>query len=239
MKFLKSFTQINELVGNKKLMTSYIRDIKEDILQINPDVEISLENKLNDSIVLTISLLREDDILKLKKVLKSWKDKLFNIGVMFSSRESKELPPKMQICWLIIIKDINTKRVKPNRFIFHWTKESESVLNSGLQPMSMSHSKSWNNPMLDYPPAVFACNSYEVGKQWLIGKCILIDTKGLKNKWWYDLNFPIGDAAIMTLDPVPKEHLHLVKFPQINELWKNCKNEIEFEKEVEKIIYPN
>jgi hypothetical protein len=36
----------------------------------------------------------------------------------------------------------------------------------------------------------------------------------LKNKWWYDLNFPIGSKLIMTFEPIGPEHLELLDFQE-------------------------
>ena len=43
------------------------------------------------------------------------------------------------------------------------------------------------------------------------GDVWIIDTKGLSNKWWYDLYFRKGDNKIMTFDSIPPNHLHLVE----------------------------
>ena len=119
---------------------------------------------------------------------------------------------------IIYFKSLFTGRVKPNEFIYHVSleKNRESILKNGLVLKSSSDSSMWNDAAkLSYPPSVFATNS-DIYNVWHAGDDIWqIDTKGLPNKWWYDLNFFYSGNKrdkmyIMTFDPIPADHLKLL-----------------------------
>ena len=119
---------------------------------------------------------------------------------------------------IIYFKSLFTGRVKPNEFIYHASKEKnrESILKNGLVLKSSSDSSMWNDvAKLSYPPSVFATNS-DIYNVWHAGDDIWqIDTKGLPNKWWYDLNFFYSGNKrdkmyIMTFESIPADHLKLL-----------------------------
>jgi len=105
----------------------------------------------------------------------------------------------------LYIKSVHTIRVKPQRYVYHFTKpgSADSILKSGLRPSPSSSSATWSeNKTLEYPPAVFAINGpFEM---WSAGSILRIDTHKARCKWWKDLNFDAG-PAIMTFDPIPAD----------------------------------
>ena len=122
---------------------------------------------------------------------------------------------------LIYFRSLFTGRVKPNRFIYHASKEEnrKSIRKNGLVLKSSSESRLWNSAKLSYPPAVFATNSNK-GDTWHAGADVWqIDTEGLPNKWWYDLNFFYGKQSdsdkkfIMTFESIPADHVKLINPP--------------------------
>ena len=122
---------------------------------------------------------------------------------------------------IIYFKSLFTGRVKPNEFIYHVSleKNRESILKNGLVLKSSSESRLWNSAKLSYPPAVFATNSNK-GDTWHDGADVWqIDTEGLPNKWWYDLNFFYGKQSdsdkkfIMTFESIPADHVKLINPP--------------------------
>jgi len=111
-----------------------------------------------------------------------------------------------------IIKNSKTIRIKPKRYIYHYTKANkDDIMKKGLIPSN--HRKSpdyvweWE---LEYEDAIFAMNTSD--KKWdgmTKLDCWKIDTLHLKNKWWVDLNIDKKDY-IMTFEPIPPEFLTLL-----------------------------
>jgi hypothetical protein len=221
MKYIKPYEIINELVRNNKLISSYADDIKKAVTNINPNVKIYKELELSTPkrLKLTISCLKENDLPELEKQLDSWKNKLQRESIILSYNKDNSAPENLRIQYYVIIKDLFTKRVKPNRFLFHFTNsDTTSILDKGLLPKSSSDSKSWTVPTLAYVPAIFAVNSFDPRYKWMGKNIILIDTKDLPNKWWYDLNFDGREPLIMTYEPVPAKHLRLITAEEYKEI---------------------
>ena len=62
---------------------------------------------------------------------------------------------------------------------------------------------------MEYPPAIFAIDKGK--KLWFTSQNTdlwKINTKGLPNIWWKDLNGI--DGAVMTFEPIPKDHIELI-----------------------------
>jgi hypothetical protein len=96
----------------------------------------------------------------------------------------------------VYFKNLYTEMVIPMRYIYHCSPvfNRESIKKYGLIPRGSDESAEWGSyKYLGYPPAVFATNSVGDEKTvWKIGYGVdiwQIDTNGLTNEWWYDLNF--------------------------------------------------
>jgi hypothetical protein len=122
-------------------------------------------------------------------------------------------------CW-VVFKSLYTQRVKPHRYVYHSVKNGPSIMKNGLLPKGWVDSEDWSSnsfqTYLAYPPAIFATNK-GLENIWRKNMDIWeIDTKDLSNKWWFDLNFygendDYQHKHIMTFEPIPPEHLELVK----------------------------
>lgn len=119
----------------------------------------------------------------------------------------------------VVFKSLYTQRVSPQRYVYHCSpKENrESIMKNGLIPKGSSESKEWGGLIyLDYPPVIFATNKGgDSVWTWRSGKDLWrIDTQGLNNKWWYDLNFfgneDYQQKHIMTFEPIPPSHIEMV-----------------------------
>jgi hypothetical protein len=116
----------------------------------------------------------------------------------------------------IFIKNIHTKRVKPNKYVYHCSdfKNRNSILEHGLKLTDHSDSNYKHESSLVYPPSIFATND---GKDsiWGFGNDDIweIDTEKLPNKWWYDLNLYNNGhetISIMTFEPIPPKFIKLI-----------------------------
>ena len=114
--------------------------------------------------------------------------------------------------YIVFLKQITTKRIKPSRFVYHSSLMSnrEGIKKNGLVPKNAGE---WNmlDVSLDYPPAIFAGNHPE--DRWNSSKTHdvwQIDTQGLKNKWWEDLNFNKREEFVMTFEPIPVGNLRRI-----------------------------
>ena len=218
LKFNK-FIVLNELVKNVKSVISHIDHICKEVKSIYPYVTFNISE--NDH--LSICKLKETDVKKVEQILSKFKQNLLREDIIISFAINNGAAAINEIEIGVKFKNIHTKRVFPNRFLYHsTTKENiDSILKNGLIPVSHSDSKEWSKTKgLEYPPAIFVTNSYNPSDVWGIGDAIKIDTKGLKNKWWEDLNFSgLGpkSVAIMTFEPIPPSHLKLVTKEDIEE----------------------
>jgi hypothetical protein len=206
---------INEelLIKNRKLVESYTKEIKNEVLKaISPsDVEFFLEPpKATSDIVLFIYNLKESEIKYVEKIAKKWQNRLLENNISIRHGVSKSSRSDWQIVYTLIFRNIKTQRVKPKKYVYHFTATEESknnILKFGLIPKT---GVNWKN--IDYPDAIFAIN--DESELWNGRYVFRIDTTNLKNKWWYDLNFPIGSKLIMTFEPIGPEHLELLDFQE-------------------------
>lgn len=115
--------------------------------------------------------------------------------------------------FFLSFKDKTTVRIKPARYVYHFSKSEnrDGISKQGLQPRPWGDGSNWTHvPNLKYEPAVFAVNTedgmwgYRGWDKWRI------DTAGLPNKWWQDLNFHDRKDLVMTFDPIPPEHLRRI-----------------------------
>jgi hypothetical protein len=154
----------------------------------------------------------------IEKCLNSWRDKLIknDSGFILSYKYGEEL-----YNYLIVLRDYRTQRVNPNRYVYHCSPimNRESIRKNGLELRRSTDSFEWSGALnLAYPPSIFATNNNEE-RIWDSRQDLWrIDTMGLGNKWYYDLNFPYSKYKddsdsmnpIMTFEPIPAKHLKLI-----------------------------
>lgn len=111
--------------------------------------------------------------------------------------------------YILYLKNKHTKRIKPNKYVYHYSKPKyrNDILKYGIKAKSHESSEDWGNmKFLEYPNAVFAVNSND---PWREGDKWKIDTTKIKNIWWEDLNFSNRPDMIMTFSDIPKESIIL------------------------------
>jgi len=211
----KDKVSINEIVKSRQLILSYIKQIEKEIKKNIKDSNVKYEYEFReygdskDNIFLYICNLKEEHIKIIEKISKKWEKKLLENNV--STKHWKEddlITGELRNCYILRFKTIKTQRVKPQKYVYHFTNSEENrdnILKFGLIPKTNINWK-W----IDYPPAIFAINSDGVRDIWGGKYLFRIDTTNLKNKWWYDLNFPIGYVSIMTFEPIGPEYLELI-----------------------------
>lgn len=124
-----------------------------------------------------------------------------------------------------VVKQQYTQRYFPNQgYLYHSTSYRENLVdikNNGLELRSSDMSNDWkNDEELKYPPAVFASIPPTTWWDRIDDKVIRIKTKGLPNKWWYDLNLyhaPHKGKYVVTYEPIPPKYLQVFR----NERWVN------------------
>lgn len=244
IKSWKLFTQsLNESVKNQELIKSYMEDIKSEILEdLQSNTAKIYFNEPSgpiQSLSLSIIRLQQSDLPRVETILIKWKKKLEEQFIMLSFQQNDSAPSANEIQVDVYLKNIKSKKVNPQRFILHFSKgDPKSILERGLVPSDSSSSKSWHSSALSYPAAVFAVNSFNPYKAWS-GKPFLIDTEGLGNEWWYDLNFPVGEVAIMTFDKIPSSNVVMLDRGDTSKIWKLENSGISKEllnEEIEKIF---
>jgi hypothetical protein len=112
----------------------------------------------------------------------------------------------------IYIKNIHTKRIKPNKFVYHYSNPiyREMIKEQGLKTQKHIDSLDWNYSMrLSYPNAIFAVNSENDEKIWKKGDKWQIDTSKT-GAWLEDLNFKDRKDLIMTFENIPPEAIKLI-----------------------------
>jgi hypothetical protein len=232
-KILTYYELINEelLIKNKKLVKSYAKEIENEVLKaINSnDLKFiySTENFDDSDIVLNICNLKEGEIKYVEKIAKKWQNRLIENNISISHGVDKSERLDWKIVYNLIFRNIKTQRVKPKKYIYHFTETEESknnILKFGLIPKT---GVNWKN--IDYPNAIFAID--DESEIWNGRYVFRIDTTNLKNKWWYDLNFPIGSKLIMTFEPIGPEHLELLDFKEEINRRRKLK-QIKFEKKL-------
>ena len=200
------FCQLNELVKNEARAQALAREICRRAEEICPSC--SAEASMSDaSMLVCISGARDRQALE--SMLASMKPEMQKQDLVLSWSENSAAPAGKSPQIVAHIKSLHTIRVKPPRYVYHYTSaDPQSILDSGLVPMPSSSSEKWRrNAALEYPAAIFAIADDET--KWG-GKALLeIDTRGLENKWWRDLNFSAG-PAIMTFEPIPADHIRKI-----------------------------
>jgi hypothetical protein len=203
--------KIEESVSNEKLYNYILLKIYNRLKKIFPKY-VKLKYKIDNNSFTNSILIRNIRVdinkynARIKNLLRSFQRKYLeqNIIIAFSVRlfyDNFNLD--------IYIKDLYTKRVNPPRYIYHATESHnvESVLKEGLKPMPFEKGNYAKMADLYYPPAIFASKTEDY---YTFGSVILkIDTKGLDNIWWEDLNDVPN--AYMTFKSIPPSHISLVK----------------------------
>ena len=234
MKRLMSFKSLNEAIHNESLVIHEIKKMFSDISKITPlkkdnldsvnNIEKEKREKHTNEFHFILQRIDPKFQSKIEKIMNKYQSFMFpKIDIIMKYKINKNRDVDLgddfniipldthTISFNIFLKNIHTERIVPPRFVFHCsdTINRYNIEKQGLEPKNDKTSTTWQlHPDVAYPPAVFATikglwNSY--GDVWII------DTKGLSNKWWYDLYFRKGDNKIMTFDSIPPNHLHLVE----------------------------
>jgi hypothetical protein len=224
---------LNEHINNVPLTKSYIRK-----LLININNKISRELTLKDfnieyhrrNIEFYIQNIdNEKDVKIIKRILNSYQKNLINKGTVLSYKVSKSfgtlltndlglkvVKDEVSYKFKIYIKDLNTIRIKPPKYVYHITykKNVDNILKEGLKVKSLDEGH-WKGDMdLYYPPAIFATIEKDDWYRKIGDPAIIqINTENLKNKWQKDINLHnVNDriSAIMTFENIPPEHLSYI-----------------------------
>jgi hypothetical protein len=228
MNHLKSF---NELVKNPILLKSYLRNLLSEINKIykigKDNIKFESENPVYYKLLITgINSKLSDNICN---ILDKYKSVLYKNDIVLSYKhylrgdfkigDDLEMIPTGDNYseYLIYLKNIHTRRIKPNRFVYHYAGKDDrirdEIIKNGLTTKSHSKSNNWSSEIyLEYPNAIFAVNSKD---KWRDGHIFKIDTIGLKNKWWEDLNFNNRKDLIMTFENIPPSNIEYISYEKI------------------------
>jgi len=216
-----------ELIKNPSLLKSYLVQLLEKIKKIYPEIKSGDIRYDKDHPIYNKLTIHINDVNlspKIKKTIDSFKKNLEQKEIMLSYKEYErphvDFDEELNITaredkyleYVIYVKNIFTKRIKPARYVYHYGGRNGAneynILKNGLIPKKHSASSEWSHEIqLEYPEAIFAVNGKEV---WRESAVFRIDTQGLKNKWWTDLNFKNRDELIMTFEPIPASHIKRV-----------------------------
>lgn len=235
---LTNFEMFCESIKNPILLKSEIKKLVWDIKKITPTIKKSNMTFHDYSKMyweLEIRWLDFNVKGKIEKLLKSTQHKLLNNGLVMGYKISQHAVLKLvgddlementgEIeLWInLFFKDLYTRRFSPPRYVYHVskTKNRESIKRNGLIPKEFTEGNwTFESFRLYYPPTVFVALESHGHYEGLLGDDIWrIDTTGLKNIWWEDLNFYRHNDPekrkpdyLMTFEPIPPEHLKLVK----------------------------
>lgn len=229
MKHILYFEQLNELIKNETFVRSELRKMFKEIqgsiehLIKHDDFKFEINKR---KCTININRIEETDLNKVLFILNKYKTKFLKnnlvmsykdhkaTGFNFKDEDSLDFVPNDDHYHTIIIyvKDVINKRIKPNKYVYHFSDPSnrESILENGLIAKHHKDSPMWNLDIdLEYPDAVFAVNSDDTWRNSM--DIWQIDTTIAKNKWFEDLNFSDRPDMIMTFENVPKEAIELVK----------------------------
>jgi len=222
MRHIKS---INELIRNK---SSLKYSLNKAILRLNNRlsrkiIKDNIRSEIrNEYYKIEFLHTSEKDHQIWIKWLKNLKSNLFKDDIIMSYKDYKKLEQRfidnnfemestgnILYDYIIYIKNVYTKRIKPNRYIYHYSKQKyrQEILQNGLKVKEHKDSEDWGNEAyLEYPKSIFAVNSEDI---WREGDRWQIDTTKCKNIWWEDLNFVKRTDMIMTFSNIPKEAISL------------------------------
>jgi len=236
MKRILTFEKLNEAIHNQNLVISEVKKMLTEISKIQVLTRGNLgENNIEKDtrqvepnyIHFTIKNMDPKNAPKIENILRKYQNVILpKIDIVMKYKEYKNADMKMKddgddpldfdvldtytLTYIAYLKNIYIQRVKPSRFVYHCSdkKNRNSIKKNGLIPKSDKESKIWKYQTdVIYPAAVFATNNTlwdSTNDVWVI------DTKGLPNKWWYDLYFRKYDGKILTFEPIPPNHLELI-----------------------------
>jgi hypothetical protein len=167
---------------------------------------------------------------KIEKLLKLTQHKLLGNGLVLGYKLSENTvldvddninTGEIELWINLFFKDLYTKRFNPPRYLYHVSnaRNRESIRKNGLIPMEFTKGNwRFESFRLYYPPTIFvAIESFGHYNNILGDDVWKIDTHGLKNIWWEDLNFyrhndprKTKPDYLMTFDPIPSDHLKLL-----------------------------
>jgi hypothetical protein len=191
MKRLLTFDQLNEL-SNWSLVRSYLDKMWNEIIKIDSFIEKNCRREMyhNENYSVLEFKYPVKFETKIEKIIKKHIKDFETIDIHATYSFTKFFEPGMSRC-SVIIKNKYTKRVKPNKYIYHCSlpENRESILKNGLTPKQHSESKDYfGMKTLTYSSSIFATNS-SIDDVWKSNRDVWkIDTENLPNKWWYDLN---------------------------------------------------
>lgn len=206
-----SLAKVNELVKNERRAQALADEICQKAKEIC--ASCSAEATMGDvSMIVSISKIDMRYMAAIESMLADIKPEMEKQDLVLSWSENSAAPAVESPQIVAHIKSVHTIRVKPPRYVYHFTNaDSESILSKGLVPMPSSSSKQWGRTAaLEYPQAIFAIADDET--HWSGKNLFEIDTQGLKNRWWKDLNFSDKgySPAIMTFEPIPADHIRMI-----------------------------
>jgi hypothetical protein len=151
MKRLLTFDQLNELSNWNQV--GFIIDLLWN--EIKKEIgEEDHRTKHYTSYSYLIFNCEKDKIGKIEKIIKKYTKKLLNLNTLISGKVQFDIHDSEA---RIIIKNLHTKRVKPNKIIYHCSnsKNRNSILEYGLKLTDHSESNYKNKLNLIYPTFYF------------------------------------------------------------------------------------
>lgn len=205
---------LNELIDKLQPYYSNLRNLNQYSDDAESDIdtcdyiyyEITKPTKYKRYYSLEInSNLPEYKKSKLEKLLEIYKNKVKNMGVIFSY----ELTTSHLY---VFYKEQFVKRIKTPKYVYHSSDKSNlnDILHFGLIPKPLSISSEFKTAKnLDYPDAVFVTDANNIWHNYSNNAIFRIDTTKIDNKFFEDMNIPGGNYYV-TFDKIPTSAIELV-----------------------------
>jgi len=238
---------LREFVSNQKMMDDYISDFIDSVKKVVPhaNVEKQFRGGGTEEIYIT-DYDEKTDSDKLNKIVRICKEKLLRVGIILGFEENKKGNVYKSNQFFVSFKNVNTRRIKPNRFVFHSSEVDPSIiLKDGLKPISSDKGR-WKHYVLSYPDSIFAVNTYD--EIWSSGNVYVIDTSKISNSWWYDLNefketnLDYAKKLIMTFEPISPDAIGILPFDEMRKITQLAKEGLtkkELEHKIETLLSNN
>jgi hypothetical protein len=235
-------TILKEYISNEKLIDDYISQFVRELKNIVSGVGVEVSYGRKNYVIQIINYDQERDSPIIAKIIRKWKQKLLNYGIVVGSQESDSTRMGYNgKIFFVSFKSMTTRRIKPNKFVFHASEVDPSIIfGDGITPKSSDEGK-WTHHNLAYPPAVFAGNTYD--NVWGGSYIYIIDTTKASNAWWYDLNefgeghLDYSKKLIMTFEPVlPDTIVGVMTFEDFHNIVKKSADKGASNKEIESMI---